>query len=110
MPAHGDTIQFYPFTSVVIALGLVVMGVIAYRWDVNLSGLLVVVSYLPGQTTVNYTSYTPSLVEILSGLGVIAYGLLAFSLGVRYLKVVDHRLAMEATETVRVESVETVPV
>jgi Ni/Fe-hydrogenase subunit HybB-like protein len=30
-------------------------------------------------------------VEILSGAGVVAYGLLAFSLGVRYLNVVDHR-------------------
>ena len=68
-----------------LALGLVVIGVIAYRWDINLSGLLVVMSYLPGQPTVNYTSYTPSLVELVSGLGIIAYGLLAFSLGVRYL-------------------------
>ena len=92
-----------------IALGLVVIGVIAYRWDINLSGLLVVVSYLPGPATINYTSYTPSLVELVSGLGVIAYGLLAFSLGVRYLRVVDHRLAVEETETVRVESAETIP-
>src|SRR5512140_1864172 len=32
------------------ALGLVVLGVIAYRWDTNLSGLMVVVSYMPGAT------------------------------------------------------------
>jgi Ni/Fe-hydrogenase subunit HybB-like protein len=98
----------HPFWRM-IALGLVVTGVIAYRWDINLSGLLVVVSYLPGQPTVNYTSYIPSLVEVVSGLGVIAYGLLAFSLGVRYLKVVDHRYAMEETESVRVEAAETIP-
>ena len=30
----------------------VVAGVIMYRWNINLSGFLVVVSYLPGETTV----------------------------------------------------------
>lgn len=74
-----------------VALAMVVGGVVAYRWDINLAGLLVIVSYLPGEAAVTYTSYTPSLVEIGAGLGVIAFGLTAFSLGVRYLKVVDHR-------------------
>ena len=41
----------HPFWQMV-ALGLVALGVIAYRWDINLSGLLVVVPYLPGQSTV----------------------------------------------------------
>ena len=80
------------------ALALVVIGVIAYRWDTNLSGQLVVLSYLPGDPTVAYTSYMPSPVEILSGAGVIGFGLLAFSLGVRYLKVVDHSLAEKPAE------------
>ncbi len=97
----------HPFWRMV-ALGLVVVGVVAYRWDTNISGLLVVVSYLPGQPAVAYTSYHPSLVEYVTGLGVIAYGLLAFSLGVRYLKVVDHRYTEEERETVRVETAETV--
>jgi Ni/Fe-hydrogenase subunit HybB-like protein len=91
-----------------LALGLVVMGVVAYRWDTNLSGLLVVISYLPGQPVVGYTSYYPSLIEIVSGLGVIAYGLLGFSLGVRYLKVVDHRYMAEEFESAKVKSAETV--
>jgi Ni/Fe-hydrogenase subunit HybB-like protein len=98
----------HPFWRMV-ALGLVVIGVIAYRWDTNISGLLVVVSYLPGQPTIAYTSYHPSLIEYVTGLGVIAYGLLAFSLGVRYLRVVDHRYAQEEHETVKVKTVETVP-
>lgn len=92
-----------------IALGLVVIGVIAYRWDTNLSGLLVVMSYLPGQPTVAYASYTPSFIEIVTGLGVVAYGLLSFSLGVRYLRVVDHRYALEESQTVAVAAGETVP-
>jgi Ni/Fe-hydrogenase subunit HybB-like protein len=91
------------------ALAMVVGGVIAYRWDVNLSGFLVVVSYLPGESTVAYTSYFPSLVEIGAGLGVIAFGLTAFSLGVRYLRVVDHRFFEKDHETVKVEVPKTVP-
>jgi len=86
------------------ALLMVVGGVVAYRWDVNLSGLLIVLSYLPGQPAVAYASYAPSLVEIMAGMGVIGFGLTAFSLGVRYLKVVDHRFAAEEHESVKIES------
>lgn len=74
------------------ALFLIAAGVVAYRWDVNMMGQLVVLTYLPQEITVRYTQYTPSLVEIVSGSGVIAYGLFAFSIGVRYLKVVNHSL------------------
>jgi Ni/Fe-hydrogenase subunit HybB-like protein len=95
----------YPYTRKhpfwrMVALGLVVIGVVAYRWDTNLSGLLVVMPYLRGQQTVAYVSYSPSLIELLAGSGVIAYGLLAFSLGVRYLNVVNHRLTEPEREIV----------
>lgn len=98
----------HPFWRMV-ALGLIVGGVIAYRWDINLAGLLVVVSYLPGPTGIAYTSYRPSAVEIITGLGVIAYGLLAFSLGVRYLKVVDHRYVEQEAESVKMGTTESIP-
>jgi Ni/Fe-hydrogenase subunit HybB-like protein len=93
-----------------VALGLVVIGVITYRWDTNLSGLLVVLSYLPGEQGVGYTSYYPSMIEIVSALGIVAYGLLAFSFGVRYLRVVDHRLIAEDAKAVKVEAAQTMPV
>ena len=92
------------------ALLMVVGGVVAMRWDTNITGALVVLSYLPGQPTVSYTSYTPSLVEWAIGLGVIAYGFLTFSLGVRYLKVVDHRYTDEEHETVTVKAAEPVSI
>jgi Ni/Fe-hydrogenase subunit HybB-like protein len=92
-----------------VALGLVVGGVVAYRWDTNISGLMMVISYLPGEATIAYTSYHPSLVEIIAGLGILAYGLMAFSLGVRYLRVVDHRYTEEEFETVKVKSAESIP-
>jgi molybdopterin-containing oxidoreductase family membrane subunit len=93
-----------------LALAMAVGGLIAYRWDTNLSGLLVVVSYLPGAPTVGYASYRPSLIEYLSGLGIVSYGALALSLGVRYLKVVDHRLVTEENVQVIDQAGETVPV
>lgn len=74
-----------------VALALIVGGVVAYRWDTNLVGQLVLLTYLPQDITARYTTYIPSLVEFLTSSGIVAYGLLAFTLGVRYLNVVDHQ-------------------
>jgi Ni/Fe-hydrogenase subunit HybB-like protein len=83
-----------------LALALIVGGVVAFRWDTNLIGLLVMVSYLPGESLVSYTMYRPSIVEWMAGLGIISYGLTLFSLGVRYLHVVDHHIYDDESETV----------
>jgi len=98
----------HPFWRL-IALGLIVLGVAVFRWDTNLAGLLVVMSYLPGSQAAAYTSYNPSFVEWAAGLGVIAYGLLAFSLGVKFLGIVDHRLVQESSEVVPAVVSETIP-
>jgi molybdopterin-containing oxidoreductase family membrane subunit len=90
-----------------VALLLVAGGVVAFRWDTNITGQLVLMSYVPG-AAITYTSYRPALVEILSGAAIIAYGLTAFSLGVKYLRVVDHSLVEVEHETVKVESTEPV--
>ncbi len=90
-----------------LALLLVVGGVAAYRWDTNISGLMVVLSYLPGDPAITYTSYFPSLVEILAGAGIVSFGLLSFSLGVRYLKVIDH--GKKAAQAVTVKKTAKVP-
>ena len=74
-----------------LALLLVVGGLVAFRWDINLVGQLVVIGVLPQDIIPRYTQYFPSLIEILVSVGVIAYGILAFTLGVRYLKVVNHQ-------------------
>ena len=78
------------------ALLLVAVGVVAYRWNTNLVGQLVVFGTVPGSDIPIFTHYTPSLVEILTGAGVIAYGLLAITFGVRYLHVIDHGEVVEA--------------
>lgn len=79
-----------------MALVLVALGVVAYRWDTNLVGQLVVFGTVPGSDVPLFTNYTPSLVEILTGVGVIAYGLLAVTFGVRYLNVIHHGEVVEA--------------
>ena len=85
-----------------LAMFLVVGGVVAYRWDINLSGQLVQLTYLAQDITARYTTYFPSLIEILAGAGVVAYGLMAFSLGVKYLNVVYHPSAKETVQEERV--------
>ena len=84
-----------------VALALVVGGVAAYRWDTNISGLMIVLSYLPGEPSIAYVSYFPSLVEFLTVGGILGFGLLAFSLGVRYLRVVDHNAFKDDKKVVK---------
>ncbi|MEE8569120.1 MAG: NrfD/PsrC family molybdoenzyme membrane anchor subunit [Anaerolineales bacterium] len=88
-----------------LALLMVVGGVVAYRWDTILAGSVIILTYLPHEMQTLYTSYTPSLIEFLSGAGVIAYGILAITIGVRYLRVVDHTDVHEAMPETRVVDV-----
>lgn len=92
-----------------LALFFVATGVVAFRWDTNITGQLVLMSYVPG-TAITYTSYRPSLIEILTGAAIIAYGLTAFSLGVKYLRVVDHSLVETEHKAIRVEATEPVTI
>jgi Ni/Fe-hydrogenase subunit HybB-like protein len=92
-----------------IALLLVAVGVVAFRWDTNITGQLVLMPYIAGQA-ITYTSYRPSLIEILTGTAIIAYGLTAFSLGVKFLRVVDHTLVEKEHKTLAVETTEPVAV
>lgn len=78
-----------------LALALIVIGLIAYRWDTNMVGQLVAFAYQPQLAVPLYTSYTPSLAEWLVGMGVVAYGVLAFTLAVRYLNLVNHEMEPE---------------
>ena len=94
------------WTAQAIALALIVAGVVAFRWDVNMSGLLIILTYLPQEITAVYTTYFPSAIEIISGLGVVAYGILAITIGVRYLNLIDHPI----TSVERVEEPHPVPV
>ena len=92
-----------------LALFFVAAGVVAFRWDTNISGQLVLLSYIPG-AAITYTSYRPSWIEILTGAAIIAYGFTAFSLGVKYLRVVDHSLVEAEHKVVKVEATKSVTI
>ncbi len=79
-----------------LALALVVGGVVAYRWDINLVGQLIMLTYLQNEIVARYTTYFPALIEWVVAAGIAAYGVLAFSLGVRFLNIVDHGQPAEA--------------
>jgi Ni/Fe-hydrogenase subunit HybB-like protein len=90
-----------------LALLMVVGGLVAYRWDVNLSGQLVLLSYLPKGIETVYTTYKPALIEWLVGGGVVAFGIMTFTLGVQYLGIVDHGSEEIVTDTIA--NIEQVP-
>jgi Ni/Fe-hydrogenase subunit HybB-like protein len=81
-----------------LAMIMVVGGLVAYRWDVNLVGQLVVAGALPQEIIPRYTQYIPSVIEFMVAAGVLAFAALAFTFGARYLKVVDHGAAVESEE------------
>ncbi len=78
-----------------LALLLVVAGLVAHRWDTNMVGQLLVLNANPFSDMLVYTQYVPSITEILAGSGVIAYGALAVTLGIRFLRVIEHDVVEE---------------
>lgn len=71
-----------------LALGLIVVGVTMNRWNVTLSGLVAPPQWSPGVLgRVLAASYLPTWNEIIVSIGIIAYALLAFSFGVKYLQI-----------------------
>jgi molybdopterin-containing oxidoreductase family membrane subunit len=74
--------------AVMLALGLVIMGVVVNRWNTTLIGLVAPPDWSPGVLGgVTVASYLPTLPEVAVALGIVAYGLLFFTLGTRYLPI-----------------------
>jgi Ni/Fe-hydrogenase subunit HybB-like protein len=75
--------------ALMVALGLIVMGVVVNRWNVTLSGLVVPPEWSPGVIGAAgvAVSYSPTLIEVAISLGILGYALLFFTLGVRYLPI-----------------------
>lgn len=70
------------------ALALIVVGVTVNRWNVTLSGLIAPPRWSPGILgNIISASYLPTWNEIIVSLGIIAYALLAFSFGIKYLPI-----------------------
>ncbi len=74
-----------PVYQVVGAL-CAMIGIIANRWNVTVSGLTVPLSYSPGVLYQSAAgSYSPSLAEWGIAIGVVGYALLLLTLGLRFL-------------------------
>lgn len=77
--------------ALMVGLGLIVMAVVINRWNVTLSGLVVPPEWSPGVLGgVLAASYFPSWTEVAVSIGILGYGLLAFTLGAKYLPIFDH--------------------
>jgi molybdopterin-containing oxidoreductase family membrane subunit len=62
------------------------IGIVINRWNVTVSGLFVPVAYSPGTLyQLPAGDYFPSLVEWGVGLGIVGYGLMMLTLGIRFL-------------------------
>lgn len=71
-----------------LACGLAVAGVVMTRWNVTISGLIVPQDWSPGVAFLfPRLFYAPTLPELGAFFGIIAYALLGFTLGVRYLPI-----------------------
>ena len=74
--------------ALLIGLSLIFVGLVVNRWNVTLSGLVAPPAWSPGVLgNTIAAAYTPSIVEIAVSAGVLAYALLGFTLGMRYLPV-----------------------
>jgi Ni/Fe-hydrogenase subunit HybB-like protein len=85
----NNRLRRMPFTRT-LAYVLIVGGVIAYRWDVNLVGQLIVQTPIQMKDSLLFTSYTPATIEIIVAVGIVSIGLMLFTLGAKYLRIVDH--------------------
>lgn len=82
-----------------VAASLVVVGLVADRWDITMVGQLAndapPVSYVRGGDLpvfgIHLASYIPTWPEWVSVLGAVALGLLVFTLGVKYFKILPSK-------------------
>ena len=74
---------------------LVIIGVIANRWNVTLSGLIAPPQWSPGILGNTWiATYSPNIIEILVTLGVLSFGLFLFSLGIKYLPIFNEEVVL----------------
>lgn len=87
----------------VLMLGcaLVVFGLLVYRWNVTLAGFTVPLQWNPGVREIGSVNvYSPSLVEWGVAIGIFCYGCLAYTLGVRFLRLYPEAKPLAEPEVV----------
>ncbi|NWG16771.1 MAG: polysulfide reductase NrfD [Chloroflexi bacterium] len=74
---------------------LVIAGLVIYRWNMTLSGFTVPLNWSPGVREIAaINTYSPALVEWGVAIGIVSYGWLAYTLGVRFLKLYPEARAL----------------
>ncbi|MCI0519362.1 MAG: polysulfide reductase NrfD [Chloroflexi bacterium] len=80
--------------ALLFGLLLTVSGVVINRWNVTLSGLVAPPDWSPGILgDVVAVSYLPTTIEIAVAAGIVAYALLGFTLGMRFLPIFSKKHA-----------------
>jgi Ni/Fe-hydrogenase subunit HybB-like protein len=77
--------RFQNITMLLVGAGFTMAGLIANRWDTTMLAFTEPLSTSPALTDPLVTIYTPSAVEWMTSIGIVAGLTLVFSLGVRYL-------------------------
>ena len=73
--------------ALIVAGALSVLGLVTYRWNMTLSGLVVPLDWSPGVADVlAINHYTPAAIEWGVAIGIVGYWWLAWSLAARFLK------------------------
>jgi molybdopterin-containing oxidoreductase family membrane subunit len=73
--------------ALLLAAFMVIVGLVINRWNMTLSGFVIPLDWSPGVAEVfPINQYEPAPVEWGVAIGIVAYSWLAFTLGVRYLR------------------------
>jgi len=85
--------------AMLFASSLVIIGFVINRWEVTMTGILMPISLSPVMPVAATTLYIPTWIEWATVAGIIAYALMAISLGLRYLPVLPARVAKSSRKT-----------
>lgn len=73
--------------ALLLAALMVIAGLVINRWNMTLSGFVIPLDWSPGTRDIfPINHYEPALVEWGVAIGILAYSWLAFTLGVRFLR------------------------
>ncbi|MCC6616265.1 MAG: polysulfide reductase NrfD [Anaerolineae bacterium] len=81
---------------------MIIAGLVINRWNMTLSGFVIPLDWSPGTRDVfPINQYMPSLIEWGVAIGILAYGGLAFTLGIRFLNLYPQARELPPNEPVK---------
>ncbi|MBE2268970.1 MAG: polysulfide reductase NrfD [Anaerolinea sp.] len=87
--------------ALMIAALMVIAGLVINRWNMTLSGFVIPLDWSPGVSNVfQVNNYAPAPVEWGVAIGIVAYAWIAFTLGVRFLRLYPEARDLKTGEKV----------